>query len=745
MPCHVAEVVLFPPSKFLMHTLHYEIPENLSLDAEVGKPVLVPLRKTTKLGFVVARHSHSEIKNLRPISSVVDEPALFDERLVSLCKRMQDASACSFSEALHGALPLGGNIKYLKKVYLCNPDEVRAELARNNGNMREDEKKVLNFLLKNMPPSLSYMGRKLFISNPSAVIRNLEKKALVSSSYHLLVTTKAKRTTAVFPSVYHRQEEAPFLTTEQSAAVGKIKQALAQESEKVFLLFGVTGSGKTEVYFHAMESAKKIGKSCLFLVPEIALSAQLEARLRSRFKDGVAVLHSALTHAQRLKEWLKIKEGQAALVVGARSAVFAPVKNLGLIVMDEEQEHSYKQESAPRYHAREIALMRAENENAVLVLGSATPSVESYYEMMNGHFEKLYLSSRVEGLPMPSMDVVDMRQEWKKGNRSCFSERLLQKIKTALDEKEQVLLFLNRRGYSSNMACRDCGYSYVCTSCCVSLVYHLKENVLRCHYCDATVIPSEKCPVCQGVNFMDKGTGTQRVEAELKRKIPGARILRMDMDTTKRRGSHHAIISAFEKREADVLIGTQMVAKGLDFPGVNLVGVMNADTGIHFPDFRSTERTFHLLMQVAGRAGRKNKQGEVIIQTYNPEHFSITCARDQNYDLFYEKELYARKMLRYPPFSTLVNVVVSAPSFLEAKQQAEKVKKTAVESVRGIYEILGPAPCHLSKIRNQFRYHLLMKLNFASDTVPDMQKLYAAKKNSATTRVVVDVNPVDML
>lgn len=727
-----------------MHTLHYEIPESFSPDICVGKAVLVPLRKSMKVGFVVALHDESSVKNLRPVSSVVDEPPLFDEKLVDLCKRIQDVCVCSFSEAMHAALPLGGNIRLQKKVVLRDAEDIRERLSRGNGDCREDEKKVLTYLLKSAPPSLSYMGKALDMRNVSTVVQELEKKDLVHSSYHLVFMVKAKRAMAPMPAVSLQREDIFVLTEEQQNAADSIVRALDDGKRKVFLLFGVTGSGKTEVYFRAMQHAKNAGKSCLFLVPEIALSAQLEARLRARFADGVAVLHSGLTHAQRIKEWRRIKEGQARLVVGARSAVFAPVKNLGLIVMDEEQEYSYKQEVTPRYHAKDLALMRAGGESAVLVLGSATPSVESYYEMMSGNFEKLYLSSRVEGLPMPDISVVDMRQEWKKGNKSCLSEALLQKIHAALAEKEQVLLFLNRRGYSSNITCRDCGYSYVCASCCVSLVFHLKENVLRCHYCDTTIIPSEKCPVCMGVNLVDKGTGTQRVETELKKKIPSARVLRMDMDTTKRRGSHHAMISAFEKREADVLIGTQMVAKGLDFPGVSLVGVINADTGIHFPDFRSTERTFHLLTQVSGRAGRKNKQGEVIIQTYNPEHFSIACVKTQNYSLFYDQELYARRMLGYPPFSTLVNVVVSSPAFPEAKNAAEKIKKWAAENMEGLREILGPAPCHLSKVRNQFRYHILMKLN-NTQHFQDLQKLYQTRKSDAGTRVIVDVNPVNML
>lgn len=738
----MAEVVLFPPSRFLMNTLHYSVPETFSERIGVGVSVLVPLRKSTKIGFVVSLPEKSPVENLRNILQVLDEPALFDESLTALCRSIQELYACSFSEALHAALPLGGNVKLTKKIFLDDAEKVRRWMQQN-GSCKEDEKKVLDFLLRQNAPSQSYVGRKLRMRNVSAVVQRLQKKQLVRFSYHLHVTAKAKRILSPYPQVTPREEIVYQLNLEQQSAADKINQALTQQISKVFLLFGVTGSGKTEVYFHAMEHARRMGKSSLFLVPEIALSAQLESRLRARFKDGVAVLHSALTYAQRLKEWLRIEEGQATLVVGARSAVFAPLKNLGLIVMDEEQEYSYKQESVPRYQTRDCALIRADNENAALVLGSATPSVESYYEMMNGRFEKLFLSSRVEGLPLPVMDVVDMREQWKMGNKSCFSDRLAQKIKLALSEKEQVLLFINRRGYASNLTCRDCGYCYVCTSCSVSLVYHLKESELRCHYCGAARVPSDTCPVCNGVNFMDKGTGTQRVEVELKKRFPQARVLRMDMDTTKRRGAHHAMISAFEKKEADILIGTQMVAKGLDFPGVTLVGVMNADTGIHFPDFRATERTFHLLMQVAGRAGRKNKQGEVIIQTCNPEHFSILCAKTQNYDLFYEKELYARKMLHYPPFSMLVNVVVSDASFLDAKREAENMKKAALENVRDIYEILGPAPCHLSKIKNQFRYHVLIKLNNTPRTVTGIQKLFQKKKSSSS--VVVDVNPVNML
>lgn len=500
---------------------------------------------------------------------------------------------------------------------------------------------------------------------------------------------------------------------DQAAALREITKALTDGRYGVFLLRGVTGSGKTEVYLQAIAKTLAAGKQAIVLVPEISLTPQTVRRFKARFGQRVAVLHSALSPGERYDEWRRIRSGDADIVVGARSAVFAPFTNLGLIVIDEEHEQSYKQEEMPRYHARDVALWRAGKHRAVVLLGSATPAVESAYMAEKGIYQALILPQRIEDRPLPQVEIIDMRQELQSGNRTILSRRLREAISQCLHRQEQMIILLNRRGYATCVLCRECGHVLQCTNCRVSLKYHEPDESVRCHYCGLEMPVPRRCPECRGRYLRRFGVGTQRVEEVLRHEFPGARLLRMDFDTTRRKGAHGAILGQFGRGDADILLGTQMIAKGLDFPNVTLVGVITADTALNIPDFRAGERTFQLLTQVGGRAGRGDKKGEVIIQTYTPNHYSIEAAARQDYLAFYHEELAFRRELAYPPYSFLARILISGPEEEEVIKTAHSITDTLRREmhtqVGAELSILGPSPAPLSMVRNRYRWHTLLK------------------------------------
>jgi len=532
-------------------------------------------------------------------------------------------------------------------------------------------------------------------------------------------------------------------TPAQAAAALWASEAL---EGRVSLLFGVTGSGKTHVYLDAVERAVDQGRQAVFLVPEISLTLQAAQVFQDRFPGRVAVMHSRIAPGERFDEWARVREGQAQVVVGARSAVFAPCANLGLIIVDEEHETTYKQEEAPRYHAREVALMRGLREGAGVLLGSATPSVESYYRALQGEYRLFRLEARPLGRPMPRVEVADMREELKRGNRTIFSSLLKEGIQDTLARREQVILFLNRRGHSTFMLCRECGFVMRCPSCDVSLTLHTEGRVLRCHYCQHTSLAPDTCPRCQGHYLRAFGTGTQRVEEEVTKAFPGARVLRMDTDSTARKGSHQRILSAFQRGEADILVGTQMIAKGLDIERVTLVGAMAADTALHLPDFRSAERTFQLLTQAAGRAGRGEREGRVIIQTYNPEHFSIEAARHHDYLGFFQREIAAREELGYPPFKELAQITCDAVSEDAARGGAESLARGV--QYNGGLEILGPSPAPIARMKGRYRWTLVVKAQDQGVLSAQLGELLARVHSRGWprgVRVTVDVDPASVL
>lgn len=550
------------------------------------------------------------------------------------------------------------------------------------------------------------------------------------------------------------QETQSFsLNQGQNDILNKVKTALESRAYSPFLIHGVTGSGKTQVYIEAIKEALKYGRQALVLVPEISLTPQIISRFKANFEEKVGCLHSQLSAGERYDTWRRVRNGDLPIIVGARSAVFSPFQNLGLIVVDEEHDPSYKQdEPTPRYNARDVAVMRAKLNQAVVILGSATPSLESYYNAQKEKYTLCRLPDRVDNQKLPPVKIVDLAQERKKGNKNSLSSDLSSLLRVRIDKGEQALLFLNRRGFSTFVKCQECGYVEKCPRCDITLTFHRTDFSLRCHYCNHYKRAPESCPNCQGSDFMYKGTGTQKIEEELKRDFPLALMERMDLDTMTKKGAHKRILNDFAKKKFSILLGTQMITKGLDFPDVTLVGVISADMSLDLPDFRSKERTFQLLAQVAGRAGRGKQEGEVIVQTYHPEEWSIRMAAEHDYQSFYEKETEERRELGYPPFNHLILLIFSGNILKDVTARAQgfsfKLRgKVSSEKHKGV-EILGPAPAPLTKIKNQYRWQLLIKTNNVTATGNLIRRILEEDNDSKTKKtvhVIANVDPMNML
>lgn len=537
------------------------------------------------------------------------------------------------------------------------------------------------------------------------------------------------------------------LTPEQQRAVEQIDQAITAKNATTFLLEGVTGSGKTEVYLQAIAHALSQGRSALMLVPEISLTPQMVQRVKERFGKDVAMLHSALSDGERYDEWRRIERKEAKVVVGARSAIFAPLDDLGLIIIDEEHEASYKQEDMPRYQARDVALWRGKYHNCPVVLGSATPDLATRARAQKGVYQQLDLTKRINGSSLPQVTLVDMREAVKTAPAPDFSQILLDQITERLARKEQVVLMLNRRGYSSFVLCRDCGFVLKCPNCDVSLTLHMDTHSMKCHYCGHEEAIPNRCPSCDSKKIRYYGTGTQKVQAELEKLLPEARILRMDVDTTRKKGAHERLLAKFGAHEADILLGTQMIAKGLDFPDVTLVGVLNADTSLSLPDYRSSERTFQLLTQVSGRAGRADKTGQVVIQTYNPEHYAIQLACRQDYEQFFFYEMNLRHLNNYPPYYYTIKITVSAKSEAEAAKESFAIKKGLDQCLSPQALVLGPTPSSILKIKNRFYYQLVIKYKQEPALEKYLQDLLLQSQRGEKKgiMVVIDREPVNFL
>ncbi len=601
------------------------------------------------------------------------------------------------------------------EVYLnlsVDTDEARQEAARLHSRGASRQAALLEFLAQQQKPVSISQARRNAGSN-KAVINALEKKGLVK-----IQRVEVRQQPFVHQGITPTQPL--HLTPAQESAFRTVQSSLREKDSaypKVFLLHGVTGSGKTEIYLQALAETIKLGKRGVVLVPEISLTPQTIERFAARFPNRVAVLHSQLSLREQFDEWQSIRDGEFDVVIGPRSAIFSPQPDLGLIVIDEEHEWTYKQqEQSPRYHARDVAIKLAELTGAVVILGSATPDVETYYHAQQGDYHLLRLRERVVaggGPSLPRTEVVDLREELKRGNRSIFSTALARAIETVLAKREQAILFLNRRGAATSVQCRDCGYVLTCRRCEIPLSYHLAEDTLLCHQCNQRSPVPQTCPHCGSRRIRYLGIGTQKLEQEVRQAFPGARILRWDSDVTRGKNSHQVILDRFRRHEADILIGTQMVAKGLDLPRVTLVGVISADTSLNLPDFRGGERTFQLLSQVAGRAGRSALGGRVIIQTYAPEHYAIQAAAGHDYDTFYSEELAYRKQLHNPPFSRLASLIYTHTNDVACQKAAERMKQRITEERdrRGIADLslIGPAPAFIHRRRGRYRWQLVLR------------------------------------
>ncbi|MDP3730492.1 MAG: primosomal protein N' [Candidatus Omnitrophota bacterium] len=538
--------------------------------------------------------------------------------------------------------------------------------------------------------------------------------------------------------------EPHILMAEQTKALKSITDSIEKKEHKTFLLHGITASGKTEIYLQSIELVLKKGAQAIVLVPEISLTPQTVERFLSRFGDHVAVLHSRLTPAKRFLEWKKIRDGKANIAVGARSAVFSPMKNLGIIILDEEHETSYKQEDVPRYHARDVAEERAKINNCPLILGSATPSLESFYKAKNGEYKLIKLTKRIDERLLPKVKIVDMRMELATRKRiTIFSKVFLDALEKAVKAGKQAIIFLNRRGFSTFMNCKKCGFVFKCKRCDTSLVYHFENKKLICHYCNYTTQPPDICPKCRSGYIRYFGLGTEKVESEISRNFSHVRIARMDSDTTVKRGSHDKILGDFKAGATTLLVGTQMIAKGLDFPQVTMVGVVSADVTLNIPDFRSSERTFNLLTQVGGRAGRGEDGGEVIIQTYAPHHYAILAAAKHDYEKFYDEEIVFRKELELPPFINLVKVTVRARNEdITSKTAAELAQ--AIKSVDVDAKIAGPAPAPMVRMRGYFRYNIMLKGRDRLAMCALLKKVLGSFRKPHGVLIAVDVDPISM-
>jgi primosomal protein N' (replication factor Y) len=710
-------------------TFHYRAPKEMKVALVPGTRVLVQFGSRRICGTVIGFPETTDAAGLKSVIDVLDNP--LSPELLALARWMADYYLYPLGQTIEAVVPKAvARVKPKKKKFLRLA--VRSLPAGERERVRgKKQAALIEVLVKQGETAIDALT-----GFTSATI-----KSLVQSGHIEIL----ERDTPVALEEDFAPTVPPELMVEQSEAVGSINEAVSRKSFAVFLLHGVTGSGKTEVYLRAIAGLAGTGKGAIVLVPEIALTPQLLSRFRRRFGDRVAVLHSGLTDRERADEYRRIQSGQVDVAIGARSAVFAPFAKVGLIIVDEEHENSYKQEEGLRYHARDVAVMRAKIENAVAVLGSATPSLESFYNAKTGKYHYLRLASRVDHRPMPEVEIIDVKTLPK---NSRYSPRLVDEIKKRLESNEQTLLLLNRRGFSSVLICRDCGTAIKCPSCSVSLTFHKSDGKLKCHYCGFFTRPPDKCPRCQSVELKQIGSGTQKVEEELQAFFPDARLKRMDSDSVKGRGAYDTLLQQVDRREVDILLGTQMIAKGHDFPAVTLVGVVDADVGLNLPDFRSAERTFQLITQAAGRAGRGDLGGEVIVQTMNPEHYSIRHSMTHDYERFYNEEIVFRKELHYPPFGRIIKLEFKSPK----EEQAAEAARTAQNRIRHLMRekdtmLLGPAPAPIFRMRGQYRFQLLL-LSQQRDKIR-MLALQGRKaveeKYGRKCKVIVDVDPVNLM
>lgn len=779
-PVYIELAVDYPTAKDKTYT--YRAPANLIEDVVPGAAFLVEFNRRPAIAFFIGTTKKPPEIKISEVQGIVDSFSI-PRDLVEVAKQVSKLFGSPIAELLKLCSPPGESSK-IKKTVTINENH-------DAGNLTSDEITALESLRSSNNNDKTSMGQ----------LKMLQSKGLIKVTHYLDYQQPKEKTIALY-TLTDRQEtkgltpkqveiidflgkrkradgvtlkEAGFssniinrlvgkgivnveklemrqyeklnnpefhgetilrkLTAEQEASLKEITSNIAKEHKK-FYLWGITGSGKTEIYKRAALEAVNNGRTALILVPEISLTPQLRLQFAEMFGGDLSILHSGLPKQERLSNWMKIYAGDAKVVLGTRLAVFSPLRNIGLIVLDEEHENSYKQNNPPRYDARKVAAIRAEISQAVLLNGSATPSIENFYHIKERKVQLLRLDKRINGKNLPEIALIDMREEQEKG---LFSHRLTQTINSNIADNKKVMLFLNRRGFSRYLSCYDCSFIALCPNCSISLTYHNNDQLL-CHYCSYESKALEQCPKCGGRKIVYRGTGTQRIEEELHAKFPQARVFRMDSDTTSKQGSHEDILNKFQKADKAILLGTQMIAKGLHFPEVSLVGVINADTVLNMPDFRAAERTFQLLIQMSGRSGRGREQGTVIVQTYNPEHYAIKYFASSNMEGFYNEELKIREEAKYPPFVKLINIVFSSTVPLAAKEIAESYRE-GLKELKDIYA-LGPAPAPIHKLNGKYRWHILLKAGEAEmeELVNKLHSLMLKLANKSV-KILIDVDP----
>ena len=718
----IVDVLVELSNRNIDKVFSYKVPKSLESKINIGICVLVPFANMKLEGFVLGIKDYVddsiELKEI--IDVVLDEVVLTDE-LLELGKYLKEKTLSTLISCYQVMLPIGFKAKNKKKVnikyetYVYINDNKLKDIK-----LSEKQQKIINFI--NVNRNVTYNSLKKINSSIDTLIKKgiLRKESIEVYRINEKIKTKEK-----YP-----------LTKEQENVVNQVDL----DKYYPYLLYGVTGSGKTEVYMELIEKVIDKGKCAIVLIPEISLTPQTVRRFKERFGSGIAIFHSGLSDAEKFDEYRKIRHEDIKIVIGARSAIFAPLKNIGIIIIDEEHSSSYKQENMPRYNAIEIAKWRGEYHNAPIIMGSATPTLESFARALKCNYKLLVMDKRVNNRKMPKVTIVDLLKVKKKSK--YLSEILFNKMKNVLEKDEQVILFLNKRGYSTTISCSNCGKTFTCPNCDITLTYHKTSGMLRCHYCGYAEAKPDICPSCNKDTLEGTGTGTEQVEEEINTLFPEYKVIRMDFDTTSRKGSHESIINSFKEKKYQILIGTQMIDKGLDFADVTLVGVINADNSLNIPDFRSSENTFDLLNQVSGRSGRGEKSGEVIIQTYNPNHYSIIYAKDNNYLGFFKEEMKNRKILEYPPYYYLVLLRIKGKNYSKVSLESKKIKEYLEKNID--HSILGPSIANPFKINSIYRFNIIIKYKQDNNLYDVLKELLDHYKTNKDIIIDIDFNPKNL-
>ena len=739
-----AEVIINSNAKDLNKVFDYIVPNDMKDKIKVGTRVFVPFGKGEKLedGFIINLKSKSEFAN-KEIAKIEGE--FLSEDKIVLAKLMARKYFCNVSDCIRLMLPPGTGGKKISSrakektgnfVFLNKKIEEIDNLIVENKIKSEKQKRVLKFLEKN--DGIYLPDLEIITDVSKAIIKTLEKNGFLK-----IEEMQIERNPFINKNVV--KDTKKILNEEQKRCFDSINFCIENNEFSRHLIYGITGSGKTEIYLQLIEKVIQKQKTAIILVPEISLTPQMVDRFLARFGDIVAVLHSKLSVGERYDEWQKISNGEAKIVIGARSAIFAPVKNLGIIIIDEEHDISYKSDATPRYNAKDLAKYLAEKNNCPLVFGSATPDINTMYQAKNNKIALYTLTKRATNSELPEIEIVDLRNELAIGNKSMLSYKLQKEILENLKNKKQTILFLNRRGYSTFIMCRECGYVARCKNCNISLTYHMKENKLKCHYCGFETNVIKQCPSCGSNKVKYFGTGTQKLETEIHKLYPEASTIRLDIDTVTKKNSHEKILNSFKNENIDILIGTQMVVKGHHFPNVTLVGVVSADGSLNLDDYRAVEKTFQTLVQVSGRSGREQK-GKVIIQTYNPDHYAIIDSQKQDYDLFYNQEIELRKMLNYPPFCDIIMIRFSGENIEEIKKLSNIVYKKIKSINSETINIYKPVSSPIDRIKNKYRWRIIIKCKLNSKMLDIIN--YALEdekiKKNKNISIIVDINPNSM-